>query len=77
MAASLAAIALGATVIERHVCFDRRGFGSDARHSLTIDELTAFVKEVRALDTMLANPVSKDELTKTPAMLEMREAFLE
>jgi N-acetylneuraminate synthase len=76
-AASLAAIALGATVIERHVCFDRRGYGTDARHSLTLDEFARFVKEVRELDVMLANPVDKDALCQTPELQAMRRAFLE
>ena len=76
-AASLAAIALGATVIERHVCFDRRGYGSDCSHSLTLDEFARFVREVRDLDVMLANPVDKDELVKTPQLQAMRAAFLE
>jgi N-acetylneuraminate synthase len=77
MAASLAAVTLGATVIERHVCFDRRGYGSDCRHSLTLDEFAAFLREVRALETMLANPVDKDALAKTADMQRMRECFLE
>jgi N,N'-diacetyllegionaminate synthase len=77
MAASLAAIALGATVIERHVCFDRRGYGTDCRHSMTLDEFAAFVREARELERMLANPVDKDELAASPAMVEMRKAFLE
>ncbi len=77
MAASLAAIALGATVIERHVCWDRRGYGSDAKNSLTVDELAHLVREIRDLDKMLANPVDKDALVSTPAMAEMRKAFLE
>jgi N-acetylneuraminate synthase len=76
-AASLAAIALGATVIERHICFDRRGYGTDARHSLTLDEFARFVKEVRDLDVMLANPVDKDALVASPEMQRMRAAFLE
>lgn len=76
-AASLAAIALGATVIERHVCFDRRGYGSDCSHSLTLDEFARFVAEVRSLDIMLANPVDKDALCATPELQAMRRAFLE
>jgi sialic acid synthase SpsE len=76
-AASLAAIALGATVIERHVCFDRRGYGTDCAHSLTLDEFARFIREVRELDVMLANPVNKDALVNTPEMQKMRAAFLE
>lgn len=76
-AASLAAITLGASVIERHVCFDRRQYGSDAMNSLTLDEFKRFVEEVRALDVMLANPVDKDALVASPSMQQMRSAFLE
>lgn len=76
-AASIAAITLGATVIERHVCFDRRGYGTDCRHSLTLDEFGRFIREVRDLDVMLGNPVDKDELANTQEMQRMREAFLE
>jgi N-acetylneuraminate synthase len=76
-AASLAAIALGATVIERHITFHRGMYGTDAAHSMTVEDFGRFVKEVRDLDVMLANPVDKDELVKTPAMQSMRQAFLE
>jgi N-acetylneuraminate synthase len=76
-AASLAAIALGATVIERHVTFHRDMYGTDACNSLTIEEFARFVREVRDLDVMLANPVDKDTLASSPEMLRMREAFLE
>ena len=76
MAASLAAITLGATVIERHVTLSRRMYGSDAAHSLEPDEFARFVREVRELDRMLASPVDKDELVNTPEIRRMREVFL-
>ena len=76
-AASLAAITLGATVIERHVCFDRRGYGTDCAHSLTLDEFARFVRDVRELDVMLANPVDKDTLCQTSEIQKMRNCFLE
>jgi N,N'-diacetyllegionaminate synthase len=60
--ATLAAVSLGASVIERHFAFSRRMYGSDARHSLEPDELAQLVRGVRAIETMLATPVDKDDL---------------
>jgi N-acetylneuraminate synthase len=56
---SLAAVALGATVVEAHIVFDRRMFGPDAVSSLTVDEFATLVKGVRFLEAVLANPLDK------------------
>ena len=71
--ASLAAVTLGATAIERHVGWDRRAYSSDAQHSLTVDEFAAFVRQVRELERML-NGKSKDEVVA--GLGETRKAFL-
>jgi len=76
MAASLAAITLGATVIERHVTPSRHLYGSDAAHSLEPEEFARFVAEVRDLEAMLAHPVDKDQLAATPEMQAMRKTFM-
>jgi len=57
--ASLAAVTLGASVIERHFAFSRRMYGSDARHSLEPAELAELVRGIRSLETMQAHPVDK------------------
>ena len=74
MAASLAAVALGATVIERHVTPSRELYGSDAAHSLEPHEFQAFERELRDLEEMLANPVDNAEAVKR--MAKTREVFL-
>ena len=58
---SLAAASLGAEIIECHVTFDRRMFGPDSTSSITIDELTELVKGIRMIETMLNNPVHKND----------------
>ena len=60
--APLAATALGASAIEKHFTLSRRMYGSDAKHSLEPHELTDMVRGVRAVETMLSNPVSKDSI---------------
>lgn len=71
--ASFAAVTLGASVIERHVTFSRRMYGSDAKHSLEPDELADLVRGVRALETMLASKVDKDDIRRFATMKETFE----
>lgn len=56
---SMAAIALGAKLLEFHAVFDRRMFGPDAPSSLLIDEIKELVDGVRFLEKSLANPIDK------------------
>ncbi|MGI8624505.1 MAG: N-acetylneuraminate synthase family protein [Solirubrobacteraceae bacterium] len=57
---SLAALALGARVLEVHVTLSREMFGPDVPASVTSDELRMLVEGVRMLDAALAAPVDKD-----------------
>lgn len=63
--APLAAVALGASLLEFHITFDRRMFGPDAKASLTIDDTGELVRHVRFLEQMVNNPVNKRELAKS------------
>jgi N-acetylneuraminate synthase len=60
--ASLAAVTLGASVIEKHLTFSRRMYGSDARHSLEPAEFEQLAQGIRAIETMLDSQVDKDVL---------------
>lgn len=71
--ASLAAVTLGAEVIERHFTFSRLMYGSDARHSLEPAEMADLVRGIRAVETMLASPVEKD--LKAAGLAEMKRVF--
>lgn len=70
---ALAAVTLGATVIEVHVTFSRQMFGPDVPASVTIDELRQLVAGVRCIGTMQAHPVDKD--TMAAELAEMRRLF--
>jgi N-acetylneuraminate synthase len=71
--APIAAVALGATVIEKHLTFSRRMYGSDARHSLEPDEFRDMVAGIRAVETMLASPVDKDATARR--LQPMKDVF--
>lgn len=71
--ASLAAVVLGASVIEKHLTFSRKMYGSDARHSLEPDEFADLVQALRAVETILRSPVDKD--AKAAELTEMKTIF--
>ncbi|HBH32838.1 MAG: N-acetylneuraminate synthase family protein [Desulfofustis sp. PB-SRB1] len=70
---SLAAVVLGASILEVHVTFSRDLFGPDVSSSITIEELATLIKGVRFCEKMMGNPVDKDRLAKELA--PMRQLF--
>lgn len=61
---SLAAVALGAEVVEVHVTFSREAFGPDVSSSVTIEELARLVEGVRWLERARESPVDKDAVAR-------------
>ncbi len=58
---SIAAVALGAELLEFHAVFDKRMFGPDAKSSLTIDEIKELVEGVRFIEVANDNPIDKSD----------------
>jgi N,N'-diacetyllegionaminate synthase len=71
--AGLAAAALGADVLEVHVTLSREMFGPDVKASVTTDQLRELVEGVRDIESMLANPVGKENAIEENA--ELRRIF--
>ena len=71
-AVTLGAVALGATVVERHITLSRRSWGSDQAASVEPDELVRLVREIRALSAALTygaeRPVDVEERAKIETM---------
>lgn len=61
IATCIAAVALGAEIIEFHAVFDRRQFGPDSKSSLTIDEIKELVSHLRSINIALNNPIDKSD----------------
>tara|TARA_X000000950_G_scaffold214835_1_gene258513 strand:+ start:38131 stop:39108 length:978 start_codon:yes stop_codon:yes gene_type:complete len=70
--AGFAAAALGASVIEKHITFSRRMYGSDAPYAMELSEFADYVKGIRSIWKMNKNPVNKNNLTKYK---EMKKVF--
>ena len=71
--AGLAAATLGIEVLEVHMTLSRDAFGPDVPASLIPSELSQLVEGIRAIETMKANPVDKDEMARD--MAPMRHLF--
>lgn len=56
---SVAAVAMGATIIEKHFTLDKNMTGPDHKASLEPDELTAMVKAIRNIEKALGNGIKK------------------
>ena len=70
---SLAAVALGANMIEVHVVLSRDSFGPDVSSSITIDELTSMVEGIRFNEKALSSNIDKD--IEANGMNELRQMF--
>ena len=68
----IAAVALGAEVLEFHAVFDRRMFGPDAASSLTIDEIKKLVEGVRYIEQIHRHPIDKND---NSAFADLKKIF--
>jgi N-acetylneuraminate synthase len=69
--ASLAAVTLGANLLEVHVVFSRECFGPDVKASVTTGELKQLVDGVRFIERALAAPLDKQQMAQEMGELEL------
>ncbi|MBC8392843.1 MAG: N-acetylneuraminate synthase family protein [Deltaproteobacteria bacterium] len=60
--AAIAAVVLGANVIEKHFTLSQSMYGSDAKHSLEPDGFKRFVEAIREVSLAVGNSVDKDAI---------------
>lgn len=65
---ALAAVCLGATIVEKHFSFDRGLWGSDHKVSMLPEELAAMVREIRRLE---ADPAAAAAFLAQPQVAPM------
>jgi N-acetylneuraminate synthase len=73
---SLAAVSLGAQILEFHAVFDKRMFGPDSKSSLTMDEIKQLVQGVRFIEESLANKIDKTNNSKYKELKDIFEKSL-
>ena len=74
--ASIAAVALGATVIEKHFTFSKYMYGSDAALAMEPNEFKILTAELKSLWITLENHVNKDDLSNVKDMKNIFEKVL-
>jgi N,N'-diacetyllegionaminate synthase len=72
VATNVAAVALGAEILEFHVVFDRDMFGPDTKSSLTFKEVNQLVNDVNLITSAIQNPVDKN---KNQQFTELKTIF--
>jgi N,N'-diacetyllegionaminate synthase len=73
-AVSTAAVALGATVIEKHFTLDRTMPGPDHAASLEPDELASLIAQIRAVEQALGSPVKQPTASELPVRALVRRS---
>ena len=63
-AAAILALAAGAKVIEKHITFSKKMYGSDAAHSMEPDDFALFCSMLKEAAQIQAHPVDKDAVSK-------------
>jgi N-acetylneuraminate synthase len=69
---SVAAVAMGATSIERHITLDRTMYGSDQAASIEIGELKRLVEDIRTIELALGSPQKRVLDTEVPIREKLR-----
>ncbi len=72
LATSVAAVALGACVLERHITLDRAMWGSDQAASVEPVGFERLVKDVRAVEKALGDGVKRVYDSEVPIMKKLR-----
>ena len=76
LSVSTAAVALGARVIEKHFTLDPTLPGPDHRASLTVEQLTALVRQVRDVEAALGSAVKAPTAAELPVRAVARRSVM-
>lgn len=72
----IAAVALGAEILEFHAVFDRKMFGPDSKSSLTITEIKDLAVATNEVFSALQNPIDKNDNSKFTELKQIFEKSL-
>ena len=74
LATTVAAVALGARLVERHLTLDRAMWGSDQASSVEPQGFARLVKDIRAIERALGDGVKRVYDSELPAQGKLRRA---
>jgi N-acetylneuraminate synthase len=73
LATTLAAVALGACLVERHITLDRTMFGSDQAASIEPHALMRLVRDIRTIEAALGDGVKQVYPSEIPVRDKLRK----
>ena len=76
IASSVAAVALGACFVERHITTDRSLWGSDQAASLEPNGITRVVRDIRLVESSMGDGVKRVAEAEIPVMQKLRRVGL-
>ena len=76
IASSVAAVALGACFVERHITTDRSLWGSDQAASLEPNGITRVVRDIRLVESSMGDGVKRVADAEIPVMQKLRRVGL-
>ncbi|MCA9608611.1 MAG: N-acetylneuraminate synthase family protein [Myxococcales bacterium] len=76
LATSVAAVALGACMVERHITLDRSMFGSDQAASIEPQGFTRLVRDIRTVERALGDGQKRLYPSEVPIMKKLRRVGL-
>lgn len=72
LAPTLAAVALGATFVERHITLDRAMWGTDQAASVEMVGMSRLVKDIRDIELALGDGIKKVYNSEKPSLVKLR-----
>jgi N-acetylneuraminate synthase len=72
LSSSVAAVALGASVVERHLTMDRAMWGSDHAASLEPNGMTRLIRDIRLIETAMGDGVKRVYEREIPIIKKLR-----
>ena len=72
----VAAVAMGAKIIEKHFTLDRQLSGPDHKASLEPEELTAMVKSIRNVEAALGDGIKRPNPSELETMIAARKSLV-
>ncbi len=73
---SLAAVALGARIIEKHFTLDTTLPGPDHKASLTVDELTLMIRQIREIEHALGDGIKRPQSCEMDCIAVARKSLV-
>ena len=72
----IAAVAMGATIIEKHFTLDKTMDGPDHKSSISPDELNAMVSSIRNIEKALGSSIKKPSKSEKPNIIMARKSIV-